>query len=54
MKTKFEDYIKANRKGSRNAEIENSSGWHAVNKKHKSLKDYFRKGKNKFKIEIEE
>jgi len=38
-----EDYIRANRKGSREAELENSSGFKAVNKTHKSKKDYNRK-----------
>lgn len=52
MKTKeFNDWLKANRKGSREAELENSTGWKSKTKKHKSLKDYSRKGKNKLRIE---
>ena len=46
------NYIKANRKGSREAEIENSSGWSAVHKVHKSKKNYSRKIKHKDDIEI--
>lgn len=37
------DYIKANRKGSRDAGLENSTGWIAVKKVHKSKKTYDRK-----------
>ena len=49
MKTNdFNDWLKANRKGSRDAELENKTGWTAKTKKHKTLKDYSRKGKNKF------
>lgn len=44
---KFKDYIKANRKGSRDAELENSTGWKAIDKIHKSKKDYKRKPKHK-------
>ena len=40
-------YIKANRKGSRDAELENSSGWKSVHKIHKSIKTYTRKFKHK-------
>jgi len=48
------DYLKAIRRGSRDAEIENSTGWYAKNKKHKTLKDYSRKGKNKlYKQDLE-
>lgn len=39
--------LKANRKGSREAELENSTGWVAVNKVHKSKKLYNRKNKHK-------
>ena len=49
MKTNdLNDWLKANRKGSREAELENKTGWTAKTKKHKTLKDYSRKGKNKF------
>ena len=44
---KPDSYIKANRKGSREAELENSSGWTAVHKIHKSNKTYTRKIKHK-------
>ncbi len=48
MKTnKVSDYIKANRKGSRDAELENKTGWSAKTKKHKTAKDYDRKEKYK-------
>lgn len=47
---KNSDYIKANRKGSRDAELENERGWKSKNKIHKSDKSYSRKGKSKFKI----
>lgn len=40
-------YLKANRKGSREAELENSSGWKAVHKIHPSKKSYTRKLKHK-------
>ena len=49
MKKINEDWLKANRKGSRDAELENKTGWSAKTKKHKTLKDYSRKGKNKFR-----
>lgn len=42
-----DDYIKANRKGSREAELENEQGWKAVHKVHKSDKNYSRKIKHK-------
>lgn len=41
------DYIKGNRIGSREAEIENSSGWRAVRKVHRSKRSYNRKDKHK-------
>jgi len=44
------DYIKANRKGSRDAELENSTGFVAVNKLHKTAKTYSRKN---YKVVIE-
>jgi len=43
-----EDYIKANRKGSREAAFEISSGFVAIHKTHKSKKTYSRKH---FKLE---
>lgn len=44
---KQSDYIKANRKGSRDAEIENSTGFNSVHKVHKNKKAYSRKLKHK-------
>jgi hypothetical protein len=41
------DYIKANRKGSRDAEIEDSTGFIGTHKVHKSQKNYSRKIKHK-------
>ena len=41
------DYIKANRKGSRDAELENSTGWNSTHKVHPSKKTYTRKQKHK-------
>ena len=41
------NYVKANRKGSRDAELENNSGWSSVHKIHKSNKNYSRKIKHK-------
>lgn len=41
-----EDYLKANRKGSREAELENECGWVGKNKVHKSKKSYSRKPKH--------
>jgi hypothetical protein len=43
---KPDDYIKANRKGSRDAELEDSSGFNSVHKIHKSVKNYTRKIKH--------
>lgn len=40
------DYMKANRKGSREAELDLSAGWTAKTKVHKSRKHYDRKGQN--------
>jgi hypothetical protein len=40
------DYIKANRKGSREAELESEMGWKAKHKIHKSKKEYKRKPKH--------
>lgn len=45
------DYIRANRKGSREIEMENSYGWRSVNKPHKTKKQYTRKPKHKNRIE---
>jgi len=45
MKNKLSSYIKASRKGSREAELENSTGWKAVVKVHKSKKTYVRNKK---------
>jgi len=41
------DYIKANRKGNRDAELENEEGWVAKHKIHRSTKNYSRKIKHK-------
>jgi hypothetical protein len=43
----YKDYIKANRKGSRDAELEDSTGWSAKHKVHVSSKAYSRKMKYK-------
>ncbi|GHT50434.1 hypothetical protein AGMMS49982_05720 [Bacteroidia bacterium] len=40
------DYMKANRKGSREAELALTAGWTAKTKVHKSKKHYDRKGQN--------
>ncbi|MDR1886662.1 MAG: hypothetical protein LBQ70_01990 [Prevotellaceae bacterium] len=45
-KGKVSDYVKANRKGSREAELEISAGWTSKTKIHKSRKQYNRKGQN--------
>ena len=42
MKTKTTDYVKANRRGSREAELEFSTGWTSKHKVHKSKKTYDR------------
>lgn len=42
----FDMYLKANRKGSRDAELENQSGWAGKSKVHKSKKEYSRKPKH--------
>ncbi len=41
----LEDYMKAIHKGNREAELETSPGWKAINKVHKSKKIYNRKAK---------
>jgi hypothetical protein len=43
------DYVRASRKGSREAELENENGFKAVLKVHKSMKTYSRKLKYKEK-----
>ena len=43
---KDEDYIKANRKGSRDAELEDSTGWRGSHKIHPSKKTYNRKSQH--------
>ena len=54
MKKFEEDWLKANRNGSRKAELEKTNtGWSAKTKKHKTSKDYSRKGKNKFSDNVE-
>lgn len=48
MKVKtYDAYIKANRKGSRDAELMNSTGWSSTHKVHKSKETYNRKSKYK-------
>ena len=46
-KDKLIDYIKSNRKGSREAELEFSTGFSSKHKIHKSKKTYTRKKKHK-------
>ena len=46
---KLKDYLKANRRGSRQAELEDSTGFKQVTKPHKSKKTYTRKSKHKSK-----
>jgi hypothetical protein len=41
------DYLKASRRGSREAELENSTGWKSSHKIHKSENIYNRKQKHK-------
>lgn len=41
------DSLKASKKASREFELENSTGWIAKHKIHKSAKDYTRKSKHK-------
>lgn len=48
-KSKLSDYIKANRRGSRQAELDDSTGFKRVLKIHKSKKAYTRKIKHKLK-----
>lgn len=49
MKTNLMDYVKANRKGSREAELELRTGWISVHKVHKSKKSYNRHNKKVIK-----
>jgi len=44
------DYIKACRKGSREAELENATGFVSKHKAHKSKKQYTRKPKHKAEV----
>ena len=41
------DYIRANRRGSREAELEDSTGWTSKHSVHPSKKTYNRKAKHK-------
>jgi hypothetical protein len=45
-----EDYIKSNRKGSRDAELEFENGFVSTHKVHKSKKNFQRKPKHKSQI----
>lgn len=49
--SKRDDYIKANRRGSREAELENQSGWNSKHKIHTTKKAYKRKPKYKLNYE---
>lgn len=42
-----EDSMRANRKASREMELQNSTGWVSTHKAHKSAKDYTRNPKHK-------
>lgn len=46
------DYVKASRKGSRDGEVMNSTGWASKHKVHKNAKKYSRKDSNKMVREI--
>ncbi len=51
MKTsKFDRWLAANRKASREAELENEHGWKQKHKVHSSKKDYKRKPKHRNSI----
>ena len=41
------DFIKANKKAAREIELEDSTGWYAIHKTHKTAKSYTRKFKHK-------
>jgi len=43
FKIRQQDILKANRRGSREGELENSTGWVAKHKVHKNKKSYTRK-----------
>jgi len=43
----FEHIMTANKKASREMNLENATGWNSVSKSHKSEKDYTRKSKHK-------
>jgi hypothetical protein len=47
MKNLRNDYIKANRRASREFELENENGWKSKNRAHKTAKDFSRKPKHK-------
>ena len=51
MNKKIKDYIKANRRGSRDAWLEYSTGWNAQRKVHRSKKLYKRNKKHKYEEE---
>jgi len=44
-KEKLDNWLKANRRGSREAELLNEKGWKTKNKIHKNKKNYNRKNK---------
>jgi hypothetical protein len=46
-KVTFEDIMTANRKASREMNLDNATGWNSVSKSHKSVKDYTIKPKHK-------
>jgi len=46
------DYIKANRRGAREAQLENQTGWVGSHKVHKSEKNYTRKLKHRKNEEV--
>ena len=49
--SKLNDYIKANRKGSREAELSFENGWKSRHKVHKSKRMYSRKEKHAYRVE---
>lgn len=51
LRITIEDFIKANKIGSRNAELEFATGWVAKHKIHNSEKNYNRKEKHKKEID---
>jgi hypothetical protein len=51
---KVSDYIKANRRGSREAELELNKGFKSMHKVHKSEKTYTRKPKHPKSFNTEE